>query len=295
MASGADQTNHDIFRGCVADPILQLYHLPISATSRKRPDGKLIWLAWNVKSTFYSKSEAEDAEASIRERDMPYFEDFIQNRLTREVKSNNFPGGEADTMKAVGRIQKRACLEEFVHDISMAIFVLLPQDLQTLTPSAVQQDYDLIRKQSANRHFWLRSKILDAIPPSIGRSLKDHSIISELDHPNEFFVPVMIRYVEEALVSKAESCGLCTRKNRSLQGHHLTPRSLWPPAPVKSLHGRRDLKARADLCESCHMYVHRFASNQELAADYWNVGLLMKNERVLQWTRMLGRVARTFK
>lgn len=295
MKSSADHTNHDIFRGCVADPILQLYHLPRSATSRRRPDGKLIWLAWNVKSTFYSKSEADDAEAFNKAREMPYFEDFIQNRLSQEVKSNIFPNGEADTLKLVGRKIENCCLEDFIRDISMEVFAFLPRDLQTLAPSEVQQDYDAIQKHCANPHFWSRSKILDAMPLSIGRSLKDHSIISQTDHPNDFVVPIMTKYVKEALTVKTESCALCARKARSLHGHHLTPRSLWPQAPHDLWYGRKDFKTVADLCQSCHMYVHRFASNKELGRHYWNVGLLMKNERVLQWTRMLGRVARKVK
>jgi hypothetical protein len=67
MASNSDQFNLDNFRACVPDPLFQLYHLPRNATNQRQPDEKGIWLGCKMKSTFYSKSEAEDAEVMARE------------------------------------------------------------------------------------------------------------------------------------------------------------------------------------------------------------------------------------
>lgn len=162
------------------------------------------------------------------------------------MKSNVFSNGEADPLNLVARKIERSCLEDFIRDLSMENFAFLPQDLQTLAPSEVQQDYDAIRKHCTNRHFWSRSKILDAITPSIGRSPKTHSVISQVDHTNDFFAPVMTRYVKEALTLKAKSRTLCARKTLSLYVHHLTPRSLWPQAPHDCWYGRKDFRTVAD-------------------------------------------------
>jgi hypothetical protein len=45
-------------------------------------------------------------------------------------------------------------------------------------------------------------------------------MISELDHPNDYFVLAMIQYVKEALTLKYERCDIGVQKNVSLQSHY---------------------------------------------------------------------------
>lgn len=75
-------------------------------------------------------------------------------------------------------------------------------------------------------------------------------MISELDHPNDYFVLAMIQYVKEALILKYERCDIRVQKIVSLQSHYLTPRSLWWQASHNSLYGRTDSRKVADLCHS---------------------------------------------
>lgn len=44
------------------------------------------------------------------------------------------------------------------------------------------------------------------------------------------------------------------------------------------------------LCRACHSFVHRIASNEELARELFSVEALMEREDVVKWAQWVGKV-----
>ena len=72
--------------------------------------------------------------------------------------------------------------------------------------------------------------------------------------------------------------------------HHLIPREMHDTAVKRGWHPEWMLNRVAWLCGACHRFVHRVATNEELAKDWWCVERLMEREDVRKWVGWVGRV-----
>jgi 5-methylcytosine-specific restriction endonuclease McrA len=89
---------------------------------------------------------------------------------------------------------------------------------------------------------------------------------------------------------KPAACELCARDWVPLTYHHLVPRAVHAKARARGWHPAWRLDAVAWLCRACHDFVHRAASNEELAQRWWSVERLRQRDDVQAWVRWVGRV-----
>lgn len=72
--------------------------------------------------------------------------------------------------------------------------------------------------------------------------------------------------------------------------HHLIPRQMHDKALKRGWHKEWELGKVAWLCRACHSYVHKIATNEELAKDWYDVDLLLEREDVQKWAGWIGKV-----
>lgn len=131
----------------------------------------------------------------------------------------------------------------------------------------------------------------------MAESLEAYGLLdSQADLPR-FLVPVLQEYVNAATAAppvwsttRASACEICDRDWIPLTYHHLIPKQIHAKASKRGWHEEWRLNSVAWLCRACHSFVHRMASNEELARNYWSVDKLMEREDVVAWANWVGRV-----
>ena len=86
------------------------------------------------------------------------------------------------------------------------------------------------------------------------------------------------------------ACEICLRDWIPLTAHHLIPRSTHAKALKRGWHPASDLNNLAYLCRACHSFVHRIASNEDLAREWYTVERIMERDDVKRWSGWAGRV-----
>ena len=92
------------------------------------------------------------------------------------------------------------------------------------------------------------------------------------------------------LATRAAACEICQRGWMPLTYHHLIPKDVHEKVLKRKWHEEWRLNSVAWLCRACHSFVHRVASNEELARHFWTVDLLMEREDVRAWATWVGRI-----
>ena len=90
--------------------------------------------------------------------------------------------------------------------------------------------------------------------------------------------------------TRADACEICDRDWIPLSYHHLIPRGVHAKVLKKGWHDEWMLNSVAWLCRACHSFVHRMATNEELAREYYTVDLILERDDVLDWARWVSRV-----
>ncbi|OKL59109.1 hypothetical protein UA08_05598 [Talaromyces atroroseus] len=111
------------------------------------------------------------------------------------------------------------------------------------------------------------------IPVSVAESLSVYAILPEsLDLTAAFLRPVLTDYITSVTSgppvwasTRTESCEICERDWIPLSYHHLIPREVHAKVLKRGWHDEWQLNSVAWLCRACHSFVHRMASNEELA------------------------------
>jgi 5-methylcytosine-specific restriction endonuclease McrA len=136
------------------------------------------------------------------------------------------------------------------------------------------------------------------IPVSVAESLSVYGILPEsLDLTAAFLRPVLTDYITSATTgppvwasTRTEACEICERDWIPLSYHHLIPRDVHAKVLKRGWHEEWQLNSVAWLCRACHSFVHRMASNEELAREYYTVERILERDDVLDWARWVGRV-----
>jgi 5-methylcytosine-specific restriction endonuclease McrA len=178
----------------------------------------------------------------------------------------------------------------------------LPPDLRTLTYGSVQDDPSLLSdKYSTPLDTALLENLVEHLPPSISDSLKTYGIISDTTDLDRFLEPVLESYINSTTApppeytpaitaTRPDGCEICDREHVPLTYHHLIPRQMHAKAVKRGWHKEWELNKVAWLCRACHSYVHKIASNEELAREWFSVELLLEREDVQKWATWVGRV-----
>ncbi|EAW23118.1 HNH endonuclease [Aspergillus fischeri NRRL 181] len=189
-------------------------------------------------------------------------------------------------------------LAEFIDFLASETFPSLPADLQTLSYSSIQHDPVLADKYAASPlPRSLLESITATIPVAVSDSLSVYGLVPDPSDVPDFFLPVLSEYVASVTAAppvwattRTDACEICERDWIPLSYHHLIPRGVHAKVLKKGWHEEWMLNSVAWLCRACHSFVHRMASNEELAREYYTVERIMEREDVQDWAKWVGRV-----
>ena len=184
--------------------------------------------------------------------------------------------------------------------IASEIFPSLPKRLQTLSYSSLQH---------ANLHLQtiystpvptstLEAAIAPLIPPSVSDSLVVYRIIPSETDLSQFLQRPLSEYIDSVASpppttwasTRADACEICGREWIPLSYHHLIPKEVHSKVLKRGWHEQWMLNSVAWLCRACHNFVHRMASNEELAKQWYSVDRILSRDDVQQMARWARRV-----
>ncbi|KAI0086842.1 hypothetical protein BDY19DRAFT_986432 [Irpex rosettiformis] len=170
-------------------------------------------------------------------------------------------------------------LDDFISYLASEAWSIIPDRLKTLTaPSTSEQREDVVLTYLDSDNF---TQILDSTPTSFIdtlTSLRISSLDSD-DDIRDFLHRVTSDYVSTALTpvplvpwskTRTAECEICEREM-----HDKVKKRGWHPLEM--------LNSVAWLCRPCHSSVHRAATNEELAREYYTVEKLLEREDIQKW------------
>ncbi|KAJ6137792.1 hypothetical protein N7471_004278 [Penicillium samsonianum] len=193
-------------------------------------------------------------------------------------------------------------LAEFVDFLASETFTTFPTSLQTLNYAAIQHDPTLSTlyvppdTDTPLPRATLET-LFSPIPVSVTDSLLVYGIIPDAADLLDFLAPVLVEYTSSVTTgppawanTRADACEICERDWIPLSYHHLIPRGVHARVVKKGWHDEWMLNSVAWLCRACHSFVHRMASNEELAREWFTVERICEREDVRDWAMWVGRV-----
>ncbi|CAG8409595.1 unnamed protein product [Penicillium salamii] len=190
-------------------------------------------------------------------------------------------------------------LAEFVDFLASETFTTFPPPLQTLTYATLQHNPSLsiyVPDDTGLPRQTLES-ICSPIPVSVSDTLAVYGIIPEPADLVDFLSPVLTEYTTSVTTgppvwasTRAEACEICERDWIPLSYHHLIPRGVHAKVLKRGWHDEWTLNSVAWLCRACHSFVHRMASNEELAREWFTIERICEREDVMDWAKWVGRV-----
>ncbi|KAJ5367296.1 hypothetical protein N7541_001237 [Penicillium brevicompactum] len=192
-------------------------------------------------------------------------------------------------------------LAEFVDFLASEAFTTFPEALQTLTYAALQHDPSLSIYVAPDNDTPLARQTLETIcspiPVSVSDSLTVYGIIPDAADLLDFLSPVLTEYTSSVTTgppvwasTRADACEICERDWIPLSYHHLIPRGVHAKVLKRGWHDEWTLNSVAWLCRACHSFVHRMASNEELAREWYTVEKICERDDVMDWAKWVGRV-----
>lgn len=143
------------------------------------------------------------------------------------------------------------------------------------------------------------SLLLNALPPTIGDSLTSYNLLPPDTTPEEFLSPALDTYLTVITTAPpppsmtrdlATECEICSRAWIPLTYHHLIPREVHVKALKRGWHQEDQLQNVAWICRACYSFVHRAASNEELAREWFTAERLLEREDIRAFAAWVGKV-----
>lgn len=189
-------------------------------------------------------------------------------------------------------------LIDFSDYLTSEIFPSLPADLRTISHAAMTESISLSDKYSLPLSLNVYEELTAVIPPAVTDSLEAYGLISPPSSDVQSFIsPIITSYLGIATTqpprwseTRAEACEICERAWVPLTYHHLIPKAVHAKALKRGWHEEAQLNSVAWLCRACHSFVHRMASNEELAKEYFTVELICEREDVEKWAGWVRKV-----
>ncbi|KAL5047987.1 hypothetical protein BDW71DRAFT_205931 [Aspergillus fruticulosus] len=185
-------------------------------------------------------------------------------------------------------------LADFIDFLAMEIFTTFPIPLQTLSYSAIQHSPALLTTYSLPLNHSILESLSNLLPSTITDTLStytpDLEPLSLLNKVLTEYIPAVTRPPPVWAKTRASACEICERDWIPLSYHHLIPRGVHDKVIKKGWHDEWMLNSVAWLCRACHSFVHRMASNEELAREYFTVERILEREDVRDWARWVGKV-----
>lgn len=184
-------------------------------------------------------------------------------------------------------------LDEFVLYLTQEIYDTLPSSFKQ---SSITDDSTLEQLPDSL-----------AVPATFTDTLTTYSLSDSPDNAADLFHSIVSAFISEWKVqattnivdesapppsgwksTRTEECEICNRVV-PLTYHHLIPRSTHQKVLKRKWHPESRLNAVAWLCRPCHSAVHKSASNEDLAREYYTVELLMQTESIQRWAAYASR------
>lgn len=214
-------------------------------------------------------------------------------KSTTEAKPNHDESNKDDNLPV-----NTTEMVDFCDYLATEIFESLPRDLQTVSYEALKEDEGLSDKWSLPLSLITYEEIAELVSPSVSDTLQSYGLI---DPPKSdlqsFLSPIVAAYLSQATsppvawaATKTEACEMCERWWVPLTYHHLIPREVHEKVLKRGWHEERMLQSVAWLCRACHSFVHRMASNEELAREYYTIDKIFAREDVEKFAKWMGTV-----
>jgi hypothetical protein len=182
--------------------------------------------------------------------------------------------------------------------LASEIFPSLPDDLRVLSYSDIKENTQLAEKYSVPLDSNVYEDLLQPLPLSVSDSLTSYGLLSDPTDLPRLLEPVFTAYVtsrttappEFAPATRASECEICEREHLPLTYHHLIPRAVHAKVVKRGWHSSWELNKVAWLCRACHSFVHRLATNEELAKEWYSIDLLLERDDVQKWAAWVSKV-----
>lgn len=189
-------------------------------------------------------------------------------------------------------------LVDFSDYLASEIFPSLPKELRRISYQTLQDNVALSDKWSLPLSLSTYEEIAELIPPSVNDSLEAYGLI---DPPRSdlqsFLSPAVAAYLTAAtapppkwVATKVTACEICERDWVPMTYHHLIPKAVHARVLKRGWHDEQLLNSVAWLCRACHSFVHRMASNEELAKEWYTVDKICEREDVQKWATWVRKV-----
>ncbi|KAG8533717.1 uncharacterized protein KY384_001458 [Bacidia gigantensis] len=191
-----------------------------------------------------------------------------------------------------------ADLADFIDYLATEVFAALPLELRDISYATINNDSILASQYDVPLLPETFAYLITVIPSSVVDSLVAYSFLPSSDDIPNFLLPLLEEYISGAVkaphpndpAKRATACEICERDWIPLTYHHLIPRQVQAKAIKRGWHEEWRLESVAWLCRACHSFVHRLATNEELAKQWWSIEKLMDREDIQTWAKWVGRV-----
>ncbi|KAF9003086.1 hypothetical protein BDQ17DRAFT_516585 [Cyathus striatus] len=175
-------------------------------------------------------------------------------------------------------------LDEFAMYLAVESWEIVPESLQNITYESrtdAPEDLDDLP--------------LDSLSSEFCDSLISYGFVPDVEDAFRFLHRVMEDYLKEACTpppvwasTRTRECEICEREV-PLTYHHLIPKSTHAKVLKKKWHPESMLNSVAWLCRPCHTAVHQVARTEDLARNYYTVGLLLEREDIQKWRKYAAK------
>ncbi|KAK2784107.1 hypothetical protein FQN52_009272 [Onygenales sp. PD_12] len=188
-------------------------------------------------------------------------------------------------------------LAEFIDYIAGEAFSSLPEEVQSLSFSAVQGNSSLAAKYAEPLERATLDSLTTTVSLSVSESLSVYGLIPDASDFPRFFDPILTGYISAAQTgppkwseTRTTACEICERDWIPLTYHHLIPREVHAKVLKRKWHEEWKLNSVAWICRACHSFVHKMASNEELAREWYTVERILQREDVQHFAQWVGRI-----
>ncbi|KAF1920319.1 hypothetical protein BDU57DRAFT_10679 [Ampelomyces quisqualis] len=271
-----EQSNYETFRDCLSEPVLKALAMPA-----ERPMPK--------KNRHTKKSSTEKNRISVKSTEELHVKGTISSTDARAADAED--------------------LGEFIQYLSSIIFPCLPSALRTLSYPKFRDSPSLQDAYSTPLSSSTYTPLLELISPTAIDSLTSYALLpptSDTTDLRNLLLPVLHSYISAVTAAppiwtttRTTECELCARDWVPLTYHHLIPKSTHERVRKRGWHAEEMLGSVAWLCRACHSFVHRLASNEGLAREFYTVELILgggvdgdgeKVREVEGWVKWVGGV-----
>ncbi|EFQ97600.1 hypothetical protein MGYG_00639 [Nannizzia gypsea CBS 118893] len=188
-------------------------------------------------------------------------------------------------------------LAEFIDFVAQEMFRSFPENVQTLSYNAIQSSPALADTYAGGISGNTIDFLASLVDPSISESLVTYGLMSEASDLTTMLCSIFMEFSSTVTAkpppfsaTRTTACEICERDWIPLTYHHLIPKAVHSKALKRGWHEECDLNQVAWLCRACHSYVHRMASNEELAREWYTVEAILGREDTQEWAKWAGRL-----